>query len=47
MRIQSSNDADPAAPVLIVVYASALAIAPFIWFWIGSHAEYDRLISRM
>ncbi|MEH2277043.1 MAG: hypothetical protein V7K40_20215 [Nostoc sp.] len=39
---------DPFWSVRIGIYYRALAVKEddnFVWFWIGSHPEYDRLLS--
>jgi hypothetical protein len=50
LQFKRVHDADPIYAVRVTLGYRALGLLQgdlVVWFWIGSHAEYDRLLSRL
>ena len=50
LRFKQVHPARPIYSVRIGIEYRALCVREeeeFVWFWIGSHADYDKLISRL
>ena len=50
LQFKRVHDSDPIYAVRVTLDYRALGLLEddeIVWFWIGSHAEYDRVLSRL